>query len=122
MVDKITSDRDVWVDTMMKEELELAENDKSPLSIGIMTFFSFVVVGFIPLMVYITEYLFNPGFSYHFAIASVLTGLAFILIGALKSYFTESSIQKGVLETLGLGTIAALCAYFVGSILEHWLL
>ena len=48
----------------------------------------------------------------------ILTTLAFILIGLLKSHVTETSTWKGVMETLGLGILAATLAYTVGDLLE----
>ena len=50
-----------------------------------------------------------------------LTFLAFAVIGYLKSYATETSIWKGVGETLFLGASAAGVAYFVGDFLEKLL-
>ena len=46
------------------------------------------------------------------------TSIAFIFIGFLKSYVTETSKLKGILETLILGVLAAVVSYFVGDVLE----
>ena len=43
------------------------------------------------------------------------------MVGYLKSYVTQTSIWKGVLETLLLGAAAAAVAYFVGDFLEKLL-
>ena len=117
IVAKITEDKDRWVDVMMKEELEMIQENKSPIMMAIVTFVSFVVVGFVPLVIYVLDYIFGMEVNL-FWISSILTTLAFIGIGWLKSYVTETSHLKGVLETLLLGLIAALLAYFVGDILE----
>ena len=117
VVDVICSDKDVWVDTMMKEELEMIKDQKSPFKIGLVTYVSFILVGLIPLIIYVWDFLF--GFSGNvFWTTCGLTGLGFVLIGYLKSFVTETNKWKGVWETLLLGAIAAGVAYYVGDILE----
>lgn len=116
----ITADRDRWVEVMMKEELCMIEETKSPFAVGAVTFLSFLTVGFIPLIVYIWD-LIHPFPGNQFLWASVLTSLAFMVIGFLKTYVTETSRIKGVLETLILGAVAASVSFFVGAILQQLL-
>ena len=121
VVDVICAKKDVWVDTMMKEELEMMKNQKSPLKIGSVTYISFLLVGLIPLVVYVWDYLF--GFSGDvFWTTCGLTGLGFMTIGYLKSFVTETNQWKSMLETLLLGAIAASVAYYVGDILEKMII
>lgn len=119
VVDQITSNKDLWVAEMMKDELNLMEETKSPFKIGLATFLSFLFVGFIPLLVYLWTF-FYPSPINIFFWTSVLTGLAFVLIGALKSIVNQTSILKSTAETLGLGLLAAVVAYYVGDILENF--
>lgn len=119
VVDVITADKDRWVDVMMKEELHMMESGKSPFAMGAMTFISFVIVGVIPLVAYIWDYSSEEGDANLFGISIVLTSLAFIGIGWLKSYVTETKRLKSILETLFLGAAAAVLSYFVGSMLEQ---
>lgn len=115
----ITADKDRWVDVMMKEELHMYDNGKEPLRSGLMTFVSFIIVGFIPILVYVADYSFNLAMGQKaFIWSASLTGLGFILIGYLKSIVNHTSKKKGIAETLVLGTIAALVAYFLGDFLE----
>ncbi len=118
VVAKITEDRDRWVDVMMKEELEMMKEQKSPLAMGLVTFISFIVIGFIPLLVYVYDYLTDDAVSQNFLIACIFTSLAFIGIGWLKAVVTQTNRWKGILETLGLGASAAVLAYWVGDVLE----
>ncbi|WP_114780742.1 VIT1/CCC1 transporter family protein [Botryobacter ruber] len=119
VVQVITSDKEVWIDTMMREELKMAKDEKTPYKTAGVTFFSFVLVGSIPLLAYIFAgrnlQLDNSSL---FLYSSLLTGVALALVGSLKSIVTEKSIVRGVSETLALGGIAALLAYFVGDVLE----
>jgi len=118
VVDVITEDKDRWVDIMMKEELEMAEETKSPLKMGAITFLSFLMLGFIPLLIYVIDYL-NPLQSNLFFISLVLTGSCFVGIGFLKSVVTGTKKIKSVLETLLLGGAAATLSYYVGHFLER---
>ncbi len=118
VVDVITSDKDRWVDVMMKEELEMQQESRSPVNTAAVTFGSFVLVGFIPLFSYVLDYAMGVGGENMFLTSSIMTGIAFALIGLLKSYVTETRILRSVIETLLLGGLAAIIAYYVGDVLE----
>ena len=118
VVDVITADKDRWVDVMMKEELNMIKADKSPFAMGAMTFISFLIIGLIPLVSYVWDYISDGDGNNLFEISILLTSFAFIGIGWLKSYVTQTSRIRSIAETLGLGAAAAILSYFVGSILE----
>lgn len=118
VVDVITSDKDRWVDVMMKEELNLIKEEKSPLAMGAMTFISFLIVGLVPLLAYLFDYNSEDSSRNLFGISIMLTSLAFIGIGWLKSYVTQTNRIRSITETLILGAAAAILSYFVGSFLE----
>lgn len=118
VVDVITADKDRWVDVMMKEELDMMKQSKSPVAMGAVTFVSFIVVGLIPLLVYVFDYVTEQQVQYLFRTSIILTSTAFILIGLLKSLVNETNKLKGIAETLFLGTAAAALAYYVGSFLD----
>ena len=117
VVQVITSNKNRWVNEMMKDELQMMEEDKSPVYIGAVTYISFILIGLIPLIIYVVDFL-NPLNRNLFLIASILTGIGFMIIGLLKAYVNQTRFWKGVLETLLLGGIAATVAYFVGDLLE----
>ncbi|GAB3659391.1 VIT1/CCC1 transporter family protein [Echinicola sediminis] len=120
VVETITKDKDRWVDVMMKEELEMIKDKKNPFWIGFFTYISFIAIGLIPLSVYVWDY-FLPLDKNVFLITSLLTGAGFALIGLLKAHVNQTKMWKGVLETLFLGAIAAVVAYYVGDLLEQLL-
>jgi VIT1/CCC1 family predicted Fe2+/Mn2+ transporter len=117
VVDVIVSDKDRWVDEMMKDELNLIEDTKSPFKIGLATLISFVLVGFIPLMVYLYDLFWETTMDL-FLWTSVFTGIAFLAVGWLKSFVNQTNVFKSISETLLLGFLAALVAYYVGDFLE----
>ena len=118
VVDTITADKDRWVDSMMKEELEMAEETKSPIAMGGVTFLSFLLFGFVPLSIYVIDYLVGINQNL-FLVSSILTGICFIAIGLLKSSVTSTSKIRSIAETLLLGGAAAVLSYFVGDFLEQ---
>ncbi len=118
VVSVITANQDRWVDTMMKEELQMMPSNKAPFYTALMTFIAFLVVGLIPLLTYLINFMGGPTISDEFLVSSILTSLAFVLIGFLKSYVNETNRWIGVLETLALGSVAAVLAYYVGDVLE----
>lgn len=117
VVMKITENEDRWVDVMMKHELEMIEEKKPPIMIGFATFVSFNIFGFIPLSIYVYDYVADSSMD-KFITSAIVTSIAFLVIGWMKSYVTQSSQIRGILETVGLGIAAALLAYFAGDLLE----
>lgn len=115
----ITSNKKVWVDTMMKEELEMVKGLKAPYKTAVVTFFSFVLVGALPLLSYFFtgDYYFELG-NRLFVNSCILTAISLSIVGGLKSYVIQKNILKGILETVFLGGGAALIAFYAGSILE----
>jgi len=114
----ITSDKDRWVDTMMKEELEMIPDGKSPIMTGVMTMISFFLVGLVPLLIYVWDYL-HPVDLHLFTISATLTGLAFLSIGWAKAYVNQTAVVRGILESLLLGAAAATVSYYVGFFLDQ---
>ncbi len=92
-------------------------SSKSPVFVGLSTYISFLIMGFIPLLIYVIDLLQDISWNL-FAIASILTGLVFIVIGALKAYVTNGRYLKSITQTLFLGALAAVVAFYVGDVLE----
>jgi VIT1/CCC1 family predicted Fe2+/Mn2+ transporter len=116
----ITSRRKVWVDTMMKEELGLIEDKKSPRETALTTFVAFNVIGVIPLVPFMA--MFAAGViattQDAFIYSSAFTGVAFFTIGAVKGRILQKSLARSGLGTLLVGGIAAVVAYIVGYLLN----
>lgn len=119
LVDIITSDKNLWVETMMKDELKLMiDEDVLPLKSAIVTFLSFVIAGFAPLIAYVFAS-FIPLFRmYSFISASVITGLTLFVVGALKQFVTDVKWYLVGLEMLLVGGLSATVAYLVGFLLR----
>jgi len=113
-----------YLSTKSSQEL-LIKNGKpindepSPVINGLATYLAFILVGLVPLLAYTADLIFDFGLTHLFAITSVLTALAFVGIGLLKSRVAKTPMVRAVLETLILGLIAALFAYVLGDLLEQ---
>ncbi len=118
IVDTITSDRRLWVDTMLMEEHGLSLAGPSAGKAGLATFTTFVVVGFIPLLPFLIPVL--TGGEYFVASAAV-TALALFGIGYAKGVILDTGRWRAGLETLLMGGGAAIVAFLVGTVLEPML-
>lgn len=122
VVQVITADKDVWVDTMMKEELEMIKDSRTPTQTASATFFSFMFVGLIPLISYIVAAITPINQDNLFVFSCIGTAFGLILVGYLKSKVTNEKMIAGIGQTLLLGGIAAALAYYVGEVLAHYIL
>lgn len=92
-------------------------NNKKAFWVGATTYISFLVIGIIPILIYIIDYMYPITYNLFF-ISSCLTVLGFLVIGFLKSYVNKNNLIKEVIETMLLGGVAAIVAYSVGDILK----
>lgn len=111
-VEQITSDKELWVKTMLTEEYGLPAEVRSPWIAGISTFSAFIVCGLVPLLPYLAT------IERSFFISSVLTGVTFFVIGSVKSVWSTATWLRSGLETLFVGALAAGLAYGVGVLLK----
>jgi VIT1/CCC1 family predicted Fe2+/Mn2+ transporter len=118
VVDVITSDRQQWIDTMITEELGLTLNGPSAIRAAIWTFAAFVLVGLVPLLPFIIQWIVPESITHPFLASTVITGLAFFSVGATKAQFVEQKWYFAGLETLIVGGSAAGLAYLVGLLLS----
>ena len=123
VVAQITGDRDVWLETMMKDELGFASQPPRPGINGVVMAISFVAGSAIPTAPYLFENteVFEMGplgsvpalFVFSFA----LSGAGLLLAGGIKTKFTKKNILFSALETLAVGALAAVGSYGIGVLL-----
>ena len=118
VVDVITADRKLWIDTMLKEEWGLSLHGPSPTKAAMMTFAAFVCVGLIPLSPFFTAPATDGLQTTQFAVSAILTAAAFFGVGMLKSAFATGRWFRSGLETLLMGGGAAVLAWLVGVALR----
>ena len=108
---------DFMVDAMMADELGIMEDDESPILNGLVTFGSFVVFGFVPLLVFVVQRFVEWDIDSMFW-ACVLTGLTLFGLGVTKGKFSSVKWWKSGAEMLFLGGLAAVAAFYIGKALE----
>lgn len=106
-----------WVDFMMNEELQMPDpRGDNPVLTGLATFTSFLFFGFIPLVPFVFAGEADPGTVFMYSVIG--TAFALLLLGLLKWRIVGSSLWKSLLEVVLLGGVAALIAFFVGSLFD----
>ncbi|KRT64228.1 MAG: vacuolar iron transporter family protein [Candidatus Dadabacteria bacterium CSP1-2] len=114
----ITGNKKIWVDTMMKDEFGMLEEEKSPIRGALVTFIAFNLIGFIPLLAYVLSYLFLYLREQTFLLSIIFTSCAFFIVGSVKGKIVDKKWYLSGLETLLIGGTAAAIAFLVGFFLK----
>jgi len=115
-VELFSKNKELWVDFMMKEELNLAyDEQKSYKTSSTLTFFSFVCAGLVPLLPFLV---WNGDRGALFTLAIFFTGLALFFVGAMRTHFTGKNWAQAGFEMLLVGGMASVIAYSVGAIVK----
>jgi VIT1/CCC1 family predicted Fe2+/Mn2+ transporter len=101
-----------YLSSKSEEDLQQNHSDKKATKAALTTFVAFILIGFIPLL----SFVINFG-ERNFLISIILTLLAFSLVGYIKGYVTKTNRLVSILQTLFVGSLAAIIAYMVG----YWL-
>lgn len=115
MANTISKSKKAWVEIMMLEELGIIELDESPAKNALITFFSFLFFGILPMLPYCAN---QENDQNVFEISLALACFALVFLGIVKSFLTDSNWLKSCGETLFLGFLAAGSAYLIGWLME----
>ncbi|MGH7799129.1 MAG: VIT1/CCC1 transporter family protein [Thermodesulfobacteriota bacterium] len=114
----ITGNKKIWVDTMMKDEFGILEEEKSPIRGALVTFIAFNLIGFIPLLAYVLSYLFPYLREQTFLLSIIFTSCAFFIVGSVKGKIVDKKWYLSGFETFLIGGTAAAIAFLVGFFLK----
>lgn len=89
------------------------ENSKAQ---AVVTFLSFVVAGLVPLVPFIFK------LNNVLMLSIVFVGIALFLIGVIRGYYTDKHWLRSGVEVLLIGGFAAFIAYFVGFLVDTYLI
>ncbi len=109
----VSSNKAIWIETMMQAEYGMTVAGHTPLKAAVFTFAAFVFFGALPLMPFLANL---PASA---ATATVLTALAFFTIGSLRARWSQRSWISCGLETTAIGMLAASIAYLTGFGLQR---
>ena len=109
IVTSITADRDLWIRVMVRDEYGMPDAVRSPWRAAVVTFSAFLVCGLVPLAPFVAS------LNNAFWTAAAVTGVMFVLIGALKSRWSTRPWWYSGLTTLAIGGGAAAVAYAIGT-------
>lgn len=117
IVDTITQNQRLWVETMLMEEHGIQKNGPSAWKSAATTFVAFLVVGMVPLIPFLFT---SMELAQQFVMSSILAGIMFFAIGLLKSVvFSRRHAIRSGLSTLLTGSAAASLAFLTGYLLRQ---
>ena len=116
-VEIITSNKQIWVETMMRDELRISPEKRSPWLSGLVMLIAFILAGSVPLIPYLIS-LFEPSFR-PLALSSsvVMTFAAIFGVGTARSLVTGRRWWIAGMEMAVIGATASLIAYVIGRFL-----
>lgn len=104
-------------DLLIKHKHKHAHS-KKPKKTATATFIAFVIIGFIPLISFVLAPISPAIDQSKFLLSAILTGIAFIVIGAIKGKVVGKDYLKSSITTLLIGGVAAFLAFLVGYLLR----
>lgn len=108
IVETITDNEKLWIDTMMVEEYGITPHHHKAWSAAGHTFVAFLLCGAMPVLPFII------GLEHALLLSTIMAGCTFFMIGALKSFWSIKSWWWHGTETFIIGSIAASIAYGTG--------
>jgi VIT1/CCC1 family predicted Fe2+/Mn2+ transporter len=116
IVDTISQDKTLWIETMLTEEHGLQKNQPNSSTAALATFLAFITVGAMPLVPYLI-----PGLSLsvQFTASALIAMLMFFSIGLMKSLSLGKLKLASGIKTLIMGSAAASIAFLTGFGLQH---
>jgi VIT1/CCC1 family predicted Fe2+/Mn2+ transporter len=112
----VCSDKQRWIDFMMRFELGLEKPDPARARRSALTIaFSYIAGGVIPL----SPYLILNDITYALAGSVAVTALALLVFGYVKGLYTTQRPFRGAWQTLLVGGLAAGAAYGLASLFPH---
>ncbi len=110
---KVTSDKDLWLKVMMRDELGLTR-EEAPAIAGILIGFFYLLAGLPPLL----PFIFIKPLT-RALVASIFVSLLVMgFIGALRWFLNKGSFGSKIVETIAIGLIAAGIGFLAGEALN----
>jgi len=116
VVNEIASDREQWVEFMMRNELGLERPDEraAPRSAALVGG-GYVLGGIFPL----APYVFIGSAHEALTWSIVFTSVALLIFGAVRARVLATNVTLGAVQTLLIGAVAAGAAYGLARLVNH---
>ena len=112
VVKVITSDKKIWLDTMMSDELKLSPVGKNdPYNALVIVGISTLVGSFIPLIPF-----FFLSIQSGVYVSLFVSALTLFIVGTVKAKLTIGHWVKSGIQMTAIGIVSALAGYFIGSL------
>lgn len=109
IVSHIVSNKNLWVNTMVTEEMGLSQEEyNSPLKSALVVGFAAFMGSLVPLISFIIP------IPYKITIALILSILVLFVTGAIKAKLTIGNWIRSGLEITIIGMLAAIIGYLIG--------
>ena len=119
VVKQITSDKKVWVDVMMRDELHLAPvSDKGVALRAFIVGFSALIGSLIPLVPFLLVPVFGISITLATVISVPLCGAVLFGVGAYKALTLVGDWRISGLQMLVIGMVSAAAGYGIGRLLH----
>lgn len=115
IIDTITADRRLWVETMLTEEHGVQAGTPDARRSALTTFAAFLLVGAMPL---IPLFFTTLSLQRQFLLSALIAAVTFFCIGTLKSLVMQMPWLRSGLRTLLTGGAAAAIAFVTGYALR----
>ncbi|MFH1229439.1 MAG: VIT1/CCC1 transporter family protein [Candidatus Aenigmatarchaeota archaeon] len=112
IVSKLTSNRKLWIDTMMEEELRMFPEKMTPAQEALIVGSSAFVGSFIPLV----PFMLFP-VSTAVTVSLIVSTITLFIIGVIKSKLGAGKLLRSGIEMAVIGMVAAVVGYFIGLVL-----
>ncbi len=119
VVDEITSDKQVWVDVMMRDELHLAPvSSRGLVRRAFVTGFATLIGSLIPLVPFLFVPLFGMSVTTATILAVPLSAVVLFGVGAYKAITLVGDWRISGLQMLVIGMVSAAAGYGIGRLLH----
>ncbi|MBV9282859.1 MAG: VIT1/CCC1 transporter family protein [Chloroflexi bacterium] len=113
IVDHLTSDKERWLNSMIRDELLLRPGEfRSPWRVGAAVGISFILGAFVPVFPFLMHFPAAP------AIAAVLSLAALFATGAARARYSRRTWLRSGAEMVLVGVIGTLAGLAIGKLLS----
>ncbi len=111
IVKKVVSDKKMWLDIMMKEEIGVSEESTHPFKSAFVVFLAAIIGSMIPLIPFFMFPIFTAA-----TISLIVSAIALFVTGAIEARLTVGNWIKKGLELMTIGLLAAFIGFIVGKV------